>query len=196
MMRHLHRLRQNSEGATIVEFAIVAPVFLLLLIGSFDLGHTLYVRSALQGALQDAGRGSGLEGGVDNQQAIDDYVAAQVMAVAPKARLTFDRRNYAEFSDVGTPEDFVDANNIGVYDEGECFTDENGNGQWDSDVGAEGQGGADDVVVYRVDVAFERSFPLWKMLGLGHEAQLSATTTLRNQPFGTQEARTSETICP
>ena len=195
-MHALRTLREDCRAATLVEFAMVAPVFLLLLMGSFDLGHTLYVRSTLQGALQDAGRGSGLEGGADSQQEIDDYVAAQVRSVAPKARVTFDRRNYAEFSDVGTPEDFVDANGNGVYDDDECFTDENGNGQWDSDVGEDGQGGAEDVVVYRVDVAYDRSFPLWKMIGLGDEARLSSTTTLRNQPFGTQEARVSEQICP
>ena len=40
----------DERGATIVEFAIVAPVFLTLLLGIFDFGHAIYAQSVLQGA--------------------------------------------------------------------------------------------------------------------------------------------------
>lgn len=195
-MGRLHRLRGCDKGVTIAEFGLVAPIFLLLLMGTFDLAYTLYARSTLQGALQNAGRGSGLESGYDSLGDIDSYVAAQIRAVVPTARITYHRQNYSDFSSVGKPEDFEDANGNGVYDADECFTDQNGNGQWDSDVGKSGQGGADDVVVYEVKAEYERLFPFWKWVGLSNEAQLSAKTTLRNQPYSTRDARPAEYICP
>ena len=36
-------------------------------------------------------------------------------------------------------------------DVGEPFTDVNGNGSWDNDMGVAGLGGAGDIVVYKVD---------------------------------------------
>ncbi|OYX46938.1 MAG: hypothetical protein B7Y97_13125, partial [Sphingomonas sp. 32-66-10] len=35
-------LRRDESGATIVEFAMVAPVLGLVLLGAFDVAHTLY----------------------------------------------------------------------------------------------------------------------------------------------------------
>lgn len=46
------------------------------------------------------------------------------------------------FGDVGKPEPYVDSSpGNGAYDAGEDFTDINGNGQWDSDMGQAGLGG-------------------------------------------------------
>ena len=39
------RLQMDCTGVAAVEFAVVAPVFLVLLMGSLDAGHTLYTRS-------------------------------------------------------------------------------------------------------------------------------------------------------
>ncbi|TFW83659.1 TadE/TadG family type IV pilus assembly protein, partial [Escherichia coli] len=36
-------LLRDTAGVTIVEFAIVAPVFLALIFGILDLGHGLYM---------------------------------------------------------------------------------------------------------------------------------------------------------
>jgi len=190
------RLARNLRGATATEFALIAPVFLLLLFGIFDIGHSIYVQSVLQGAVQQAGRNSGLESGETNRTAIDNFVEAQINPVAPQASYSFTRSNYSTFSDVGRPEDFVDANDNGSYDNGECFTDENGNGQWDDDVGAAGLGGADDVVLYTVKLTYPHLFPLWALIGLSRTSTASASTTLRNQPFGTQDVRQKEQICP
>ena len=47
----LRRLRRDRSAVTIVEFAMIAPVMLLLLLGLFDLGYRTYATSVLQGAL-------------------------------------------------------------------------------------------------------------------------------------------------
>ena len=55
------RLKRDEKGATIVEFAfIVGPMFLLL-IGGLELGYNSYVRSTMQGALNDAARTAAVE---------------------------------------------------------------------------------------------------------------------------------------
>jgi Flp pilus assembly pilin Flp len=192
----LKRLQRQDDGATLVEFAIIAPIFFALLLALFDLGQSVYVRSTLNGAMQEAGRNSGLESGFDNQGTIDQYVADQVHAVTADANIEFKRMNYRDFSQVGKPEDFIDANKNGVYDDNECFTDANGNGEWDADMGANGLGGANDVVAYSATVTYERLFPLWNLLGLQPTTQVSATTIMRNQPFSTQAARPTKQICP
>ena len=190
------RLAADARGATLPEFAIIAPTFLMLLFGIFDVGHAAYVQAVLQGAVQDAGRDAGLESGKLNLGDIDQYVEDQIKPLAGGALFDFKRTNYRSFTDVGRPEDFTDANDNDIYDEGECFIDANSNEQWDADVGAGGLGGANDVVLYTVKVTYDRIFPLWKFIGQSSETSVSASTTLRNQPFGPQAARPAKQVCP
>lgn len=199
MMRRVRPLLRDEAGVTIVEFAMVAPVLLTLIFGILDLGHGLYMQSVLQGAVQHAGRDAGLESGRTAQAEIDAHVTESVQAVMPFVEdddVKITRSNYAAFSDVGVPEDFDDTNGNDLYDESECFTDRNGNAQWDSDVGSEGLGGADDIVYYQVTVEYDRLFPLWSMIGLPQQGEAQATTVMRNQPFGEQADRAVEQICP
>jgi Flp pilus assembly protein TadG len=185
--RRLARLGRDDSGVTVIEFAIVAPVMLLMLFGFFDLAHTAYARSVLQGAMQMAARNSTLESGLTSQTAIDQYVTDQVKSVVGSgATFTSTRKSYADFSSVGTPENYTDTNGNHQYDPGECFEDVNGNGQWDSDLGKAGQGGADDAVLYTMTVSYKRLFPMATMIGWSANQSISASTVLRNQPYGAQ----------
>ena len=195
-IRLLKRCAGDRAGATAVEFAIVAPVFLTLLLGVFDYGHMIYAQSVLQGAVHQAGRNSGLESGSDFMDAIDDDVRGQVHNIVPQGSVLTSRTNYESFNDVNKPEDFVDANANGEYDEDECFTDVNANRDWDEDRGLEGLGGADDVVLYTATLEYDRLVPLFKFVGGGEQHKISASTILRNQPFGDQAERPEEQICP
>lgn len=188
-------LARDTSGATIVEFGFVAPIFVLVLLAIFELGHAVMAQATLQGALQQAARDTTLETGLGNYGAIDDHVEAMLKTTIPNARVSFDRRNYHTFSDVGRPEDFVDANGNGVYDANECFTDMNNNGQWDADMGRTGVGGAEDVVFYTVTVTYARLLPIGGFLGLGDTNTMSSSTVLRNQPYGSQSERSGKQIC-
>jgi Flp pilus assembly protein TadG len=194
--RLLRDLRENHEGAALVEFALIAPIFLLMLLGAFDLGQSIYARAVLQGAVQDAGRDAGLESGQEGLTQIDEYVLGQVKHIAPAGAVVTSRKNYKAFADVGKPEDFDDANNNNSYDADECFTDINGNGTWDTDRSKGGLGGADDVVVYTATLTYNRIVPLWKFMGWSEQNSVSATTTLRSQPFGDQATRPEVLVCP
>lgn len=195
MIRVCQRLGADRRGVTLVEFAFVAPVLLMLIMGLGDLAYQAYVQSVLTGAIQKAGRDSGLE--TSDPTAIDDAVEAAVLQVAHKA--TFvpapTRESFSQFSDIG-PEPFTDSNGNGVHDATECFTDVNGNGTWDADPGSTGQGGASDVTVYTVSVKYPRLFPVATWIGWGKTVSLSAKTILKNQPYKAQTVTVAKTICP
>lgn len=181
----LRRLRRNERGVALIEFALTAPVFLLILLGIFDFCWQMYAQQVLQGAVSKAGRDSTLQTYANNQSALDDRVEAQVLEVFGNAEMSFTRRAYDRFDQVGIEERYTDDNDNDSYDEGECYDDYNNNGQWDADRGNEGNGGADDVVLYTASMTFDRVLPVWKMLGQPQSKTLSYSTVLRNQPFAT-----------
>ena len=51
----------DRSGATAVEFAFIAPVFLTMVMGIMDFGHSVYARAELNGSVQQAARSSTME---------------------------------------------------------------------------------------------------------------------------------------
>lgn len=183
------RLAGDDRGATLIEFALIAPVLCLLLLCAFDMAHTLYVQTVLQGAVQKAGRDSSLEDGADPtvQAAIDAIVTQQVKALNADVNPTFDRKAYQTFAAASAKaEPWTDTDKDGKCDNGEPYEDDNGNGVWDSDVGAAGQGGAKDRTVYTVTLRYPHLFPIYGFIGGSNYVNLSATTILENQPYADQ----------
>lgn len=192
--RFIHRLARDNRGNAITEFALTAPLFLLVLMGIFDFSWQLYAKEVLSGAVAKVGRASTMEGVANSQAALDAQVSAQVHRVFKDANVTFSRVSYDSYDDIGNPESYTDDNGNGQYDSGECFEDVNGNGSWDADRGAAGNGGADDVVLYTATMTITRILPVWKMLGQPQTKSISAKTILRNQPYNTSTT-TSTVIC-
>lgn len=195
-----NRLATDRRGATAVEFAIAAPVLLLSIIGGLDLGYQAYLRSILQGALNDVARTGSLEGpslncaGETTEEKIICAVKKKSDLVARKATYEFKIKSYYEFSGVGNGEKLVtDYNQNGSYDEGDCFQDLNENREFDSSAGREGIGGADDVVFYDVTVTMPRLLPMDSLLDWSSEYKINATTAVRNQPYARQQ--TPPTVC-
>lgn len=185
------RLFGDARGATVLEFAFVAPVMCLLLVGGLDIGHTLYVRATLEGVVQKAARDSGLENGPAARTALDNMVRGQVRNLVNNADVTFDRRAYRSYAQAARRhEDYTDTNNNGTCDAGEPYVEENGVAGWQSNMGATGQGGAKDAVIYRVTVSYPAILPLWRFINGSDHVEVEATTVLRNQPYGDQ-ARTT-----
>ncbi|MFM5916994.1 MAG: TadE/TadG family type IV pilus assembly protein [Novosphingobium sp.] len=186
-MHGLRNLARDERGVTIVEFALISPVLMLMLMGLLDLAYNMYTTEMLQGAIQTAARNSSLEGSSGKEAELDAIVTKAVQAVAPGATLTFDRRSYSSFTDAGRPEDYTDVDNDGTCNHGEPYEDANGNGSWDLDRGQAGFGGARDAVLYTVTVTYQRPFPVAGFIpGQSKDFTLSAATVLRNQPYGQQ----------
>jgi hypothetical protein len=177
-------LARDARGVTAVEFALVAPVMLMTIMGLFDMGHAQYTRALLEGAIDKASRAATIEG--SSTTSIDSRVTTVVKQIAPGATLTFNRKTYSDFSDVGMPEDFDDVDKDGTCDNGEPFEDANGNGTYDLDRGKTGNGGARDAVLYTVTVSYNRILPIGRLLGQSNTMAMSVTSVLRNQPYGIQ----------
>lgn len=186
------RLKDDSRGATIVEFAIVSPVMLLMLMGLGDMLYQQYAQSILNGAVQKAARDSTIEAA--STATIDGRVQTMIQTISRNAVLSATRTSYDNFTEVA-PEPFTDSNGNGIRDPGECYTDENGNNQWDADPGTSGQGGASDVTLYTVTVTYPRLFPVAGLLGWSSTQTISAKTLLKNQPYAAQTTATNTTIC-
>ena len=189
----LRRLRRDHSAVTILEFALVAPVMLVLLLGFFDLGYRAYASSVLQGALHDAARMATV-GGYSVPQ-IDTRVKTRLSSFATRSTVTTATASYYEFSGVSQPEKIVgDTAPANSYNSGDCFEDVNGNNAYDTDRGRSGTGNADDIVRYRVTITFPRIFPLGYLLGWPSSQTLAQETVLRNQPYDTNSS-SSVVIC-
>lgn len=197
--RFARRLLGATSGATLIEFAIVTPVMLSLIMGMGELAYQGYVQSVLTGSVQKAGRDSTIQGNGSQTTQIDAVVMQAVWTVAKNATYTSTRKSYSTFSQAAqvTPEPFTDGNHNGQYDAAtECFTDTNGNNTWDADPGLNGQGGASDVTIYSINISYRRLFPVFGLVGMSPVAALNATTTLKNQPWATQSVYTPKQVCP
>ncbi len=192
--RRLVPLYGDRRGVTVVEFAVVAPVMILLIMGLGELTFTIYAQSVLSGAVQKAGRDSAIQGASDRVIDIDTRVMEQVHALVPRATHVSSRASYFNFGSV-RPERFVDGNGNNVRDAGECFDDINNNSRWDADPGVANQGGASDVTRYRIRVTYPRPFPMAQLLGWDADATMAAETLVKNQPYATQSAQVVRNIC-
>ncbi|MEO0063422.1 MAG: hypothetical protein RLZZ08_1982 [Pseudomonadota bacterium] len=191
----LTALHKDRRGAAAVEFALIAPALLMVLLGLMDLGHNLYSGTLLEGAIQKAARDATIEGASATSGSLDATVEDVVDDIVPGATVDFSRKAYTNFQDVSRPEDFTDTNTDGVCNDGEPFEDVNGNKTWDADRGANGLGGARDAVLYTVTVTYDRPFPLLKLLGFNNQVTQVARTVLRNQPYGLQNHGVTVEAC-
>ncbi|MDH3700593.1 MAG: pilus assembly protein [Alphaproteobacteria bacterium] len=187
MKRFFNRIRGDTKGGAAIEFGFTAPFLIMTIVGVMEFSMILFVNSLLEGSLREAAR-TAMTGvvpvGMKREEAIVAKIDSSMLGL-----LTIDASNittlaYASFTEVGQPEPYVDDNPAnGKYDAGESYTDVNGDGVWSADMGTPGAGNQCQVVVYRV----QTEWPL--MLGLlassiGQEVALSATTAVRNEPYG------------
>ncbi len=187
-------LARDEAGTTILEFGLIAPTLILLLMGTLDFAHTLYMQAVLQGTVQKAARDGTLQtsaGSSDEvRYAIDTHVRKQLHLLNNSGDIQISRRFYRSFTDAAAQaaEPFVDTDGDGLCNHGEKFDDRNSNGVRDTD-GADSvdRASARDNVVYTVTISYPRMFPLDKLLGGNGTTSLTAKTVLANQPFGVQQ---------
>lgn len=188
----LHRLAVDRSGAGTLEFALIIPLFLTLLFGVIDLGQMAYGTSVLNGAVQQAARASTLE--TADTTSADLSVRNAVSPILPGVTVTSTRTNYYDFSDISRKEKWTDSNGNGTCDNGEPYVDENGNGRWDRDIGEDGNGSANDVVVYTVTATYTPviNLPLVPP-AFGRPIALKSSAIKKNQPYATQTSYGSAT---
>ncbi len=194
-VKHLRRLLRQERGIAVTEFGLIAPVFFLLLLGLYDITHTAYAKSVFSGAVERAARVAALETG--DPDAADQMIEDLVRPVLPDVEITTERQSYFDFADIGRPELFTDSNTNGICDNNESFTDLNGNGERDEDIGLSGNGGASDVVMYTVTATYTPLFKVPFLPESWNTRTMTATAVKKNQPFSNQTTYTPTPLtCP
>ena len=195
MTRCGQQLRGCQAGASAVEFALIAPVFLMMMMQIFNLGQMVYGKVLLAGATEQAARSSALE--TADTAAADAIVSGIVKKVLAGATVTSTRKSYNDLDDLGRAERWNDANANGTCDANETYVDENRSGAWESDAGASGNGGAGDVVLYTVTVAYNPLFTVPFAPGSWRRTTLGSVAVRKNQPFANQtSAGSTAGVCP
>lgn len=188
-------LLRNRSGVTAIEFAFVAPVLMILIMGGLEVGHTMYVNSILVGAVQKAGRDMSLEDASTNLTTIEGNIGTAVRQVVRlQSDPTFTIRSYHDYVNAQSPaEEFGDTDHDGLCDHGETYVDSNDNGQWDADGSVDGRGGAKDVVLFTASITYDR-LPIGRFISSNPTMTLTASTLLRNQPSNQQSQPTTR-VC-
>lgn len=153
--RHGGPLLTDTGGIAAMEFALVFPVLFLLLLGVVEMGFVMMIDASLERAVRDASR-YGITGatpdGATRAERIREMVEERVARWLDNPnQITLDTRVYGAFDNIGEPEPFTDLNDNGTRDAGEPYDDLNGDGVWNSDMGAAGEGGREEIVVYTVE---------------------------------------------
>lgn len=191
----LRRLRSDERGATVLEFGLIVVPLCVCLLGMLDVGYMMYVKSTLQGALNDVARAATVEKPVFTSQGanvsakIDTAIKARMNKLVKGGTYTITKTSYYKLSGVGKAEKMTkDSNGNGKVDSKDCWEDVNKNNVFDLAVAAgnTGVGGADDAVLYTVNVKRDRFTPMAGLIGMPAQYSISAKTVVRNQPFADQ----------
>ena len=189
MFYRLKKLINNKRGSTAVEFAIIAPVLFSLIIVTIDLNLVMFAQGIMENAAFKSartGKTGYIEAGKTQEETIMELLNDKIAigGLFDSNLLTVTTKSYAEFSNVGEHEPYIDANGNGIHDVGENYTDVNGNGQYDEDMGAAGFGNTSEVVVYTITYPWQLFTPFaGTVLGNEGVVNISSRIVLQNEPF-------------
>lgn len=171
LAHRIRRLARARDGATAVEFALIATPFFLLLMGILELALVFLVSTTLEHATQGASRqirtGEFQDGGGVSADDFEELVCGGLAWIGDscKAQLDVDVRAY------GTLSAMVDAHAGEPYDPEEtCFE----------------AGGPREVVLVRTSIRWKIFTPLLapSMATSGDGTRLiQSTTAFKNEPF-------------
>ena len=97
MKRNCSRAAAVRRGAALVEFALVAPIFLLSVVGAVEFGRAIMVQEALTNASREGARVGILDGALssDVTSAVNSYLAGMSISNATTTVVPTDPGTYA-----------------------------------------------------------------------------------------------------
>jgi Flp pilus assembly protein TadG len=106
--RHVSRFCRARRGATAVEFAIVAPAFLALLIAIFETTLFLFAQANLQNAAVETGRqfmtGQVQNNGTTESQLLANTICPLIQALFTCSNLMVNVQTYSDFASANPSE--------------------------------------------------------------------------------------------
>jgi len=92
----------SRHGTTVVETALVLPVFLLFVLGLIELGHALMVEHVLQSACRQAARIGSTEGHTTAE--VQAKTLSVMGSAVPPGKVTVYVKNASTFDSTGSPD--------------------------------------------------------------------------------------------
>jgi Flp pilus assembly pilin Flp len=178
----------SENGSTALEFALVAPVFFLLLFGIIEFSLIMFTKSVMEGATgmtSRLGKTGYSETGLSRQQTLINMLTDQSHGILASEKIVITTLIYKNFNSIGTPEPYTDTDHNGHWDSGETYTDVNGNGMWDDDMGKAGLGSAGDIVIYKVHYPWPVKTPVMRQFLGDNDGNmpLDVNVVVRNEPY-------------
>ncbi len=182
---------KDNAGTTAIEFAIILPVLLTFVMGILEVGMIFFATMTIESAISNTAR-LGKTGfsasGIAREQTIINMLENRTAGLIDMDNVTISYLSYPSFDTIGDVEPFHDTNSNDTRDSGETYDDINGNGEWDTDMGTEGLGDANDVVVYTVSYPWPIMTPFMShALGTGGYYTISARTVVKNEPYNADD---------
>jgi len=190
-MSIFRRFQQNAQGTTIIEFAIVAPLFFFILFAIIEFGLIRFSQVAVEAAVTQASRTSAVgtsSAGCDRACSVRALVQRKTSGLISGDTVTISA------SVVGTgetsPPDICLTEPPGTPPTGQCkqpdgsdgaYQDNNANGRYDGP-GNLTLGNAGDVVELRVSYPWRVQIPLMRSLFDDGVYMISSTTLVKNEP--------------
>jgi len=185
--RRLRVLSGDRSGAAMVEFALAAPILVLILVGVLEMALVGFVSIMMEASLREASRFgfTGQDpGGGSREAQILEIVRDNTLGLVTIEDSDVTVTSFPTFQSISGGEPFEDDNGNGEWDDGEAYTDFNGNGTRDGDAGTPGAGGGEDIVLYEIAVDWRMLTPLMgDIVGDSGILPLEASIAVRNEPF-------------
>ncbi len=158
----------QTQGSAVIEFALLSPAILLLIIAIFEIGAIMYVRAALDLAILHAsrfGRTGQVVTGQTSQQTVAELVSLYTFNLVDPTKLTLTVTPYPSFASIPTNSQVLSQH---------------------LNTGAQNFGETDQIVLYTLtyDWMFYTQWVgnLLSPSGNGH-LTLIASTIVQNEPF-------------
>ncbi|MFN8972929.1 MAG: TadE/TadG family type IV pilus assembly protein [Alphaproteobacteria bacterium] len=184
----MKRFFQQQSGATIIEFAVVAPVVFLLLMGLIEFGRISFTQVAIESATASAAReasiGKAISG--DRVQYIKQTIRNKLASALNENQLIISANTVAAGGVTATPDICMKSPPVigGPCDPPLLFEDVNGNGVYDASVPAVSLGNPGDVIEVRVFYPWSVQIPLMKQFfGQRGVLMLTSSAIVKNEAF-------------
>jgi len=153
----MFKIPQRQSGATLVEMAIIAPVFILVLVAIIELSMMFFATLTMQYAVREGARfaitGRANETGTGTQQRFATVIAK------------------------------IRDNSLGMYERMNCAVSVNGKSYAATSYSNAMFGGAGEMVVLQLDCAWPVTTPLLSQFFTNGQNRFAVGATMRNEYF-------------
>lgn len=101
IIQFLEKIRRDDQAAAVIEFAIIAPAFLALLLGVFQIAINMQALNAMRGAASDTARYAVVEYQKQNELT-NEQIRIQAERIGESLPYSLDRNFSASVTDPGT----------------------------------------------------------------------------------------------